>query len=123
MSDKPRRAWFQIHLSTAIVMMFVAGGLMWANFRMRSLRDDSIYLLGGDESDHSRYYVRGWPVVFLHTKVPTRSEGMFIGAPKTYDGEWIVDGLIFDPLFAVFVTISVGLVSEFFIRRREARAP
>ena len=25
MSDKLRRAWFQIHLSTAIVLMFVAG--------------------------------------------------------------------------------------------------
>ena len=28
-ADKPRRAWFQIHLSTAIVLMFVAGGLMY----------------------------------------------------------------------------------------------
>ncbi|HLX59657.1 MAG TPA: hypothetical protein VKX17_00105 [Planctomycetota bacterium] len=32
MPEPPRRARFQIHLSTAIVMMFVAGGLMWANF-------------------------------------------------------------------------------------------
>jgi len=29
----PRRARFQIHLSTAIVLMFVAGGLIWANVR------------------------------------------------------------------------------------------
>src|SRR5438552_3218891 len=28
MIDKPRRPWFQIHLSTAIVLMFVAGGLI-----------------------------------------------------------------------------------------------
>lgn len=28
----PRR-WFQIHLSTCIVLMLVAGGLMWANIR------------------------------------------------------------------------------------------
>ena len=28
MSDKPRRAWFQIHLSTAIVLMFVASGIV-----------------------------------------------------------------------------------------------
>ena len=27
MSDKPRRAWFQIHLSTAVVMMLLAGFL------------------------------------------------------------------------------------------------
>ena len=30
MSDKKPR-WFQIHLSTAIVLMFVAGGLLAAN--------------------------------------------------------------------------------------------
>jgi hypothetical protein len=27
----PRRARFQVHLSTAIVLMFTAGALMWAN--------------------------------------------------------------------------------------------
>ncbi|HYG74293.1 MAG TPA: hypothetical protein VEK08_04735 [Planctomycetota bacterium] len=29
---KTKRRWFQIHLSTAVVMMFVAGALCWANF-------------------------------------------------------------------------------------------
>src|SRR5438105_4088179 len=31
MTDSPKRRWFQIHLSTAIVLMFVAGGLLWMN--------------------------------------------------------------------------------------------
>jgi hypothetical protein len=31
MSANAKRRWFQIHLSTAIVLMFAAGGLMWAN--------------------------------------------------------------------------------------------
>jgi len=32
MTDAPKkRPWFQIHLSTSIVLMFVAGGLVWAN--------------------------------------------------------------------------------------------
>ena len=31
-----RRKWFQIHLSTAIVLMFVAGGLIWANMETES---------------------------------------------------------------------------------------
>ncbi|HLX60541.1 MAG TPA: hypothetical protein VKX17_04580 [Planctomycetota bacterium] len=35
MPEAPRRKRFQIHLSTAIVLMFVAGGLMWANTRPR----------------------------------------------------------------------------------------
>src|SRR5204863_6185967 len=32
MPTPPPRKRFQIHLSTAIVMMFVAGGFTWANF-------------------------------------------------------------------------------------------
>jgi len=31
--ETPRRRRFQIHLSTAILMMFVAGVLIWANVR------------------------------------------------------------------------------------------
>ena len=31
MENPPRRKRFQIHLSTAIVLMFAAGGLIWAN--------------------------------------------------------------------------------------------
>ncbi len=34
MTEPPRRKRFQFHLSTAIVMMFVAGGLSWANLRV-----------------------------------------------------------------------------------------
>lgn len=29
--ESQKRPWFQIHLSTAVVLMFVAGGLIWAN--------------------------------------------------------------------------------------------
>lgn len=32
MDEKPRkRPWFQFHLSTAVVLMFVAAGLLWLN--------------------------------------------------------------------------------------------
>jgi|SRR5579862_335837 len=37
MPEPPRRARFQIHLSTAIVLMFVAGGLIWANVYERGV--------------------------------------------------------------------------------------
>ena len=28
-----QRQWLQVHLSTAVVLMFAAGGLIWANVR------------------------------------------------------------------------------------------
>ncbi|HLX60085.1 MAG TPA: hypothetical protein VKX17_02265 [Planctomycetota bacterium] len=37
MATPPRRGRFQIHLSTAIVMMFVAGGIIWANVKVRPI--------------------------------------------------------------------------------------
>ena len=35
MSEPPPRKRFQIHLSTAIVLMLMAGGLIWANIASR----------------------------------------------------------------------------------------
>jgi len=33
MGQRCRRPWFQIHLSTALVLMIAWGGLIWANMR------------------------------------------------------------------------------------------
>jgi len=33
--NSKRRAWFQFHLSTALAVMFAAGGLIWANTATR----------------------------------------------------------------------------------------
>ena len=38
MREPPRRKRFQIHLSTAVVMMIAAGGLIWANVRGRRVQ-------------------------------------------------------------------------------------
>jgi hypothetical protein len=51
----PRRARFQVHLSTAIVLMFVSGALMWANTNPRiTLR----FYPGMSVCSHYDY---GWP--------------------------------------------------------------
>ena len=62
------RPWFQYHLSTAIVLMFVAGGLMWANVRESKLLAyflDSEFEWDRSRSDYAQieYLVgfHGWP--------------------------------------------------------------
>src|SRR5436190_1586937 len=58
-----RRAWFQIHLSTDIVLTFVAGGLLWLNCgRHSSYIAD--YTIMGDryEAVVKSYRVIGWPI-------------------------------------------------------------
>jgi hypothetical protein len=64
-----KRPWLQIHLSTAIVLMFVVGVLMWANMRGRSpfggppgvfkhmMRGGSL----GDMDIRCYQSVHGWP--------------------------------------------------------------
>ena len=51
-AEKPRR-WFQFHLSTAVVLMFVAAGLIWAN------AERTKFSLG-----EQICYFRGWPYTF-----------------------------------------------------------
>src|SRR6185295_4993089 len=46
--EKPARRRFQMHLSTAVAMMFVEGVIMWANFGYRPY-------------PRSNYHCDGWP--------------------------------------------------------------
>ncbi len=76
MTEPPRRKRFQIHLSTAIVLMFVAGGLLWANTYARieskcewvgqpASQPDAPY----NDEERTRYIqtLRGWPFSALKT--------------------------------------------------------
>ena len=63
-TPKPkRRAWFQFHLSTAIVLMFVAAGLLWLNMRARlELESHDEVTAAGRPSISFKAYARvGWP--------------------------------------------------------------
>jgi len=60
MPHSPPRKRFQVHLSTAIILMFVAGGLIWANVvpaTQTVLRSNS-YIRTTMEVVRSEY---GWP--------------------------------------------------------------
>ncbi|HLX63075.1 MAG TPA: hypothetical protein VKX17_17530 [Planctomycetota bacterium] len=62
MTTLPRRARFQIHLSTANVLMFVAGGLIWANVNGRRVEGRGVewYPIGspmtGDAMTESEFF-------------------------------------------------------------------
>lgn len=54
MTDAPakKRGWFQVHLSTCVVLMCVAGALVWANVRNQA---EGVMELVGDVG------LYGWP--------------------------------------------------------------
>jgi hypothetical protein len=56
MPAPPRRKRFQIHLSTAVVMMLVAAVLVWANMTERYLHNPPTNLF------QSKFVLYGWPL-------------------------------------------------------------
>src|SRR5260221_14429612 len=59
MIDKPKRKWFQFHLSTAIAMMLLVGMIFLLNFQTRWLSDNERPLSEANREFHIR---RGWPL-------------------------------------------------------------
>ena len=58
MPNPPRRPFFQIHLSTAIMLMFTAGALIWANATPRTV----VWVDSLGSLNVIRRNMFGWPV-------------------------------------------------------------
>jgi len=104
MSEKKRR-WFRIHLSTAIVLMFVAGAVLWAN----TIPQDGGYyqLFYPPEMFVKRAF--GFPLKFLIVS-------------DVHSGMWNYGALTANIVAALTILSAVTFVCEWRIRR-EARKP
>jgi hypothetical protein len=141
-----KRPWFRIHLSTAIVLMFFAGGLIWANLITQYAPSNVIpYFTQAFDAE------RGWPVAYyrenIHVFVNRTIDEMVEKSPEKYKNRndfiaalqeprmtYIPElGLRFDmddkrsPAPVYFygnLALDVGAAAgmEFFIRRREKSA-
>ncbi|MCY3018878.1 MAG: hypothetical protein NTW87_07610 [Planctomycetota bacterium] len=115
MSDAPKkRPWLQFHLSTAVVLMFVAAGLLWLNMRDRH----SLFL----ETVWATQY--GWP--FVAAEKP-RYQYVIPGSPTIITGPAAnrihvsIVGVVADCIVALVVLFVVGVLCERLIRRKERR--
>ena len=131
-----KRRWFQIHLSTAVVMMFAAGLFTEENFRARieynlseaARVDLSIAIARATQNYRSdtttiEDYCCGWPyTVFTKRSIVMNQPSM---PPKTYGtmSHWTYSSLIYNMLIAIFSLLMVAVICESSIRRREARKP
>jgi len=99
-----RRRWFQIHLSTCVVLMFVAGGIVGLNVK------PPFYI--ADISGNTRgWAVYGFPWGIYYKAFPYNPEGSYI----------ITDNLVSDVVLALGMLVTIGVVLEWLIRRRERR--
>jgi hypothetical protein len=102
-AGKPKRNFWQFHLFTATLLMFVCSGLLWANVSTYKFYVDS-----GFQADRAW----GWPFPWL----------IWMDHPVGRDTEsHLFLGSILNPAVAVAILGIIAFVSEFIIRRREAR--
>jgi hypothetical protein len=115
MTSSPKRPWFRFHLLTAVLMMFAAGGLLWANTLIRPFPID----LGEGLTKHVAG--QGWPQCYLQTNKGAEDLGCSIKVEE----EGIVDypPLLFDFLCGAIILMVIALTSESLLRGREGRKP
>jgi len=119
------RKRFQIHLSTAVVMMFVAGGIIWANFTNTprfstdGSRDDSKHFNIG-EWQYSINQRFGWPMTAVERGYI--SEAMYKNRNFSDDAYEVLRLMAaLDALVALILLALVWFLCEWLIRRRAAR--
>jgi hypothetical protein len=118
MSDpRPRRPWFQLHLSTALMLMFAGAGLSYLNvqprYEERAIGSTTYRNQAYMNEVTIRYY--GWPVVCCrHFEYSAREV-----PPGNYFDYWI---LAADVTVAMVLLMIVAVVCEIVWRVRARRA-
>ena len=107
----PRHKRFQIHLSTAIVLMFTAGALMWLNTRPHQWKvvlDNTLYY-------NDSFSTCGWP--FSSAVTLFQDYRVMRNAPKAIFSVGFFS-LAFDLAVAILILSIVYFACEWLIRRR-----
>lgn len=139
MPEPPRPKRLQMHLSTAVVMMFVAGILIWANSRRIEDTFESYIEAPYDFKDVPTNEVVinfqkagrnsmitglsrrsfGWPVLTAKKYQNLRIELKSVTDLSTpYPTKYFKDGIVIDICVALGILFAVWFVSEWWISRR-----
>jgi hypothetical protein len=136
--EKPKRKFWRFHLATAIVLVFVASGLLRANMTDRMPKSDEASLAGENHDLLALQFLKlymagirkryGWPLVAIELVVAYEHEVEFAvdGVPPSIAKDtpflrWNRTAVAIDSLVTVGLVLAVAFASEWLIRRREAR--
>jgi hypothetical protein len=119
------RKWLQIHLSTAIMLMFVAGGLISMNI------GESTAVVGFSQEPNypcvATAIVQGWPCYDSVKEVRATNNGIGIKRPllgmKFRANCSATMAIILNLCFAGITLAITALLMERLIRRRESPKP
>ena len=116
MNGPKKRRWFQIHLSTAVVLMITSGVLLWANLTTEP--EVEMWSVSRNMTNwHTIIRGRGWPIrrarIFPSNKFPKDVLRRF------KQNEWEFDAIALNGLIALTILAALGVTLEWMIRRRE----
>ena len=110
--DKPKRKFWQFHLSTTVLMMLTASILSWCSFT------GELQIRG----PHGEAYAYGWPVHLLRNDFIDEGEIEFTTDEwSQFQSIWSVVAI--DTAVAIAIVSAVTVASEWLIRCRESRKP
>lgn len=124
----------RFHLSTALVLMFIASALLWANTRDSRARG---WMLSGEMSrgqpvyEGAIEYKFGWPFTLHQGARPFALRGHKAGdqtnfwnepeldlqEPSSFDGTWLWRGIALNILCALAILAVAAIVSERVLNR------
>ena len=138
MTEPPRRKRFQIHLSTALIMMFGAGGIIWANVVTHRVGDASLgkvtfntpaIMTGPDGKDIVNVTAipqtgatnRGWPATLISKKWTVFEIKGGTKEEIAHNQRYHAQGIAINLATMLGILIAICLLCEWLIRRRAAR--
>jgi hypothetical protein len=120
MPAPPRPKRFQIHLSTAVVLMLAAGALLGLN----SIIDYDFVVVYTGNPEHAivsyTYRGYGWPFMAWET-VGSRPGVNLIYTQLQWSTSFNYKNLGIDLLYAIILLFDIWVISESLIRGRAAR--
>jgi len=130
MSEPAKRKFWQLHLSTAIYLAILAGGLLWIETTVISYIDE----FGGITDEWHANYEVGFPLSYYRrsdwlmagphggpaTSLPEKSLLQLFVRDSNLQQEFSLLYFIVDLIFVVLVLLLAGGIREWQIRRRAA---
>ena len=112
---EPRKRLFQVHLSTAVILMFTAGVVMWANFQPSAGANS--YMTDGNFRIFTSCYGWPWWLFFKSYLNPTYKSGKSV---LLYEWYYSLSHALADLLVALAILTAAWWVCEWWIRFRKA---
>ncbi|MEI6231558.1 MAG: hypothetical protein WCT04_00795 [Planctomycetota bacterium] len=113
---KPRPWRLQLHLSTAVILMFTAGGIIWANCVGR--QEDDIRYWDTAPRISELQYGWPWPIIEIISYTPPVPAALQNKSPAI---DHFITNVILNLIVALVILTVVWQVCEGWIRYRDGR--